>query len=335
MPRVTIAAVAAEAGVSNATVSKALNGTDCISPDTVRRVNEAVKKLGYKPNRAAQLLAGKNKNIGIIMPYNPEPVFSLFDNGFTDAIAEYEEYGFTLTKIKYNSTNEAEEFPAGIAKLKETVNGLIFIGSYQAEKFIHELRSLSIPKVSLQVSVEPSLCPSVTIDDYGVGRMAANFLSLCCRRVSMIVGDKNVNIHKHNIEGFRAEALKRSMEVTAVEESFDSFDSAHAITEKMLRQNPPDGIFVSSYVSPAVCACLEEHGMAEKIKVIGVDIWERTVKHLQNGSLTAAIYQNQPLQARRAVDMIVSMMRESVGVIPESVLIKPELEKESCLEHYL
>lgn len=57
MARATISEVAAEAGVAISTASKALNGTGAISPETVKRIEEAARRLGYRPNRAAQLLA--------------------------------------------------------------------------------------------------------------------------------------------------------------------------------------------------------------------------------------------------------------------------------------
>ena len=54
--RPTLATVAAEAGVSRQTVSNALNSPDLLRPDTLERVQEAIDRLGYSPNRAARNL---------------------------------------------------------------------------------------------------------------------------------------------------------------------------------------------------------------------------------------------------------------------------------------
>ena len=94
MARATISEVAAEAGVAISTASKALNGTGAISPETVKRIEEAARRLGYRPNRAAQLLAGKNKSIGIIVPKNPVEVMKPIIDGLTETLDEYGEYGF-------------------------------------------------------------------------------------------------------------------------------------------------------------------------------------------------------------------------------------------------
>jgi DNA-binding LacI/PurR family transcriptional regulator len=52
----TLATVAAEAGVSRQTVSNALNSPELLRPDTLQRVQEAIERLGYSPNRAARSL---------------------------------------------------------------------------------------------------------------------------------------------------------------------------------------------------------------------------------------------------------------------------------------
>ena len=332
MPRVTISEVAAAAGVSIATASKALNGTASIAPDTVRRIQHAAETLGYKPNRAAQLLAGKNKHIGILMPSEPEPIFALFEAGLTASLAGYEEYGFRPTLVKYNPTDAVAAFCEGLAKLHD-IHGLIFIGQTQLAPIADALRAMKLPKVSLQVAADESLCPSVTVDERGVGRIAAEFLSLTCKTAAVIVGDGSVTIHRRNVDGFREEAARHGLTVTAVYERFDRFETAAALTEQLIASGCPDGIIVSSYVAPAVCACLQAHGLAGRVRVIGVDIWEKSAACLEGGALTAAICQNQQLQAMRAVDMLVSMMR---GDAPSGgILIKPELVMPSALRYYM
>ncbi|MFC6177663.1 LacI family DNA-binding transcriptional regulator [Companilactobacillus huachuanensis] len=80
--RVTIKEVATEAQVSIATVSRVINDKGYISSKTRNRVNNAMRKLNYKPNIAARKLHGKqSKTIGIIIPTLNNPLFSeLFDD---------------------------------------------------------------------------------------------------------------------------------------------------------------------------------------------------------------------------------------------------------------
>lgn len=62
MKRVTIYDVANEANVSLATVSRVINGLEIVREDTRVKVQEAIEKLGYKPNAVAQGLALQKNN---------------------------------------------------------------------------------------------------------------------------------------------------------------------------------------------------------------------------------------------------------------------------------
>jgi len=65
----TIRDVAAEAGVSIATVSRALNGRAPIAPETARRVQAAVQALGFRANRTGrELRAGSSRTVGVLIP---------------------------------------------------------------------------------------------------------------------------------------------------------------------------------------------------------------------------------------------------------------------------
>src|SRR3954452_21503658 len=59
----TLATVAEEAGVSRQTVSNALNSPDLLRPDTLARVQQAIDRLGYTPNRAARNLRTKASHL--------------------------------------------------------------------------------------------------------------------------------------------------------------------------------------------------------------------------------------------------------------------------------
>lgn len=335
MSKVKISEVAAEAGVAISTASKALNGTGAISPDTVKRIEAAAERLGYKPNRAAQFLAGKNKSIGIILPEEPCEVMDPLVGGLVEALDEYVNFGFRYTIRHYDSKSaDPGAFSDAFNSLKDSINGLIFTPSFDIATYRETLIKSGLPMISLQIAVDDSLCRSVTVDERMVGRMAAEFLSLfeSVRTVAMIAGDRSASIHRMNSEGFTSEAIARGLSVVDILDSYDSMDTAYNLTAELVgRHGELDGIFVSSYVSPAVCRCLEERGLAGKIKVIGVDIFDRSAECLKRGSLSAIIYQNQREQARRSVGELLSLMREGRA---KNVHIKPELVLQSNLSFY-
>ena len=341
MARATISEVAAEAGVAISTASKALNGTGAISPETVKRIEEAARRLGYRPNRAAQLLAGKNKSIGIIVPKNPVEVMKPIIDGLTETLDEYGEYGFRYQMRTFDyMVNGVEGFLDGLEDIRDRINGLIFIPVIDMDICRKFISPLKIPKVALQSVLDPEICPSVTVDERMVGRMAAEFLSLYgnVRNVAMIAGSRQADIHRKNFEGFDNEVRSRGMNLVETVDSFDSIEKARSLTLGLCERYPElDGIFVSSYVSPGVCAALEERALGErrlagKVRVIGVDVYDRTAECLRKGSMSAIIYQNQREQARRAVIELLDGMQEGTS---RSVHIKPELVLQSNLSFYI
>ena len=73
----TLESVAAEAGVSRATVSRVVNGGHRVSPGTQRVVELAIERLGYRPNRAARALATRRTDsVGLVIPEPTQHVFA-------------------------------------------------------------------------------------------------------------------------------------------------------------------------------------------------------------------------------------------------------------------
>ena len=106
--RVTIYSVAREAGVSLATVSRVINESDVVKEDTKRKVQEAIIKLGYKPNAVAQGLAlKKTTNIALIIPDSSFTYIGKVLTGLLD-VAKIYKYNIVLhtTSVGVNEMNE-------------------------------------------------------------------------------------------------------------------------------------------------------------------------------------------------------------------------------------
>ena len=63
--RVSMAMVAARAGVSGQTVSRVVNGSSRVDPDTRARVEQAMTALGYRPHRAARALRPRCRSLAV------------------------------------------------------------------------------------------------------------------------------------------------------------------------------------------------------------------------------------------------------------------------------
>ena len=84
----TIADVAEHAGVSQASVSRVLNGRSSVDPDIVQRVRASIAELGYRPSPTARsLVNGRNNTVAMVVPDLENPLFQGILKGLSLAAA--------------------------------------------------------------------------------------------------------------------------------------------------------------------------------------------------------------------------------------------------------
>ena len=114
MKRITIYDVAKEADVSLATVSRVINDSNVVREDTRIRVQEAIEKLGYKPNAIAQGLAlSKTTTVSIVMSEKMFAYNGKILNGLMD-VAKIYNYN-----IMFHTTSK------GISKMQDVIESII------------------------------------------------------------------------------------------------------------------------------------------------------------------------------------------------------------------
>ena len=110
---ITIKDISKKCGVSPATVSKALNGYDDISPETAALVRRTAKELNYMPNAAARLLkTNRSHNIGVL--FIDDSMSGLTHEYFSHILnsvkEESEENGYDITFISKNIGKQKMSF---------------------------------------------------------------------------------------------------------------------------------------------------------------------------------------------------------------------------------
>lgn len=118
--------VARLAGVSPAVVSYVVNGTKRLTPETTARVNDAIAKLGYRPNRAARSLRlGSSETLGIVLPDTSNAFFMMLSQAVELAAADR---GHGLLVVNSDGTRAGEA--ARLDRLAARgVDGLILCSS--------------------------------------------------------------------------------------------------------------------------------------------------------------------------------------------------------------
>src|SRR4029453_1183394 len=118
---VTIKDVARQAGVSPMTVSRVINGSERVSPETRRRVEEAIAALGYVPSRLARgLIRQKTGTLALIVPDVANPFFTLIVRGAED-VARRAGYRMILCDTRADLAIEREVIEEMIAHRVEGI----------------------------------------------------------------------------------------------------------------------------------------------------------------------------------------------------------------------
>lgn len=172
--RVTIYQVAAAAGVSLATVSRVINNSSNVTPETKKKVENAIMNLGYKPSGLAQALAtNRSTNIGIIIPSANYVYISNMLSGINEA-ANAKGYVISL----FTTSHSREAALKTIDKvIVSHVDGAIVFDDELNEEDISKITSYSVPAVVINNSLigekiasvlfnYDSLLKQVVIDHY-------------------------------------------------------------------------------------------------------------------------------------------------------------------------
>ena len=202
--------VANEAGVSKSTVSKVLNNWSTISPATVARVQEAIKKLNYTPNSRAVIFARQStRNIIYLTSLAPNTAYEnphMFDI-MCGVHHELSKNGFTLTLV---DTSE-EKYP-GERALSEinrrSADGLIIHGSAVTEELANVITREFFPHIIIgHPEFNEHLC-WIDTSHYLAGEYAATHLLACgYTDIVFITGRKNDTISSQRMKGFKRKML--------------------------------------------------------------------------------------------------------------------------------
>ena len=154
--------VAREAGVSIATVSRVLNDIDVVNEDTKKKVLDAIKKLGYRPNIVARSLkTQRTKTIGILIPDISNQLYPEIVRGAEDVSNIYD-----YNVILCNSDLDIDKEKEYLRVLKEKmVDGVIYMSSSLSDEILDLINELDLKTVLVETKDKDGLLPSVTIDN--------------------------------------------------------------------------------------------------------------------------------------------------------------------------
>lgn len=191
---VGIEEVAKLAGVSTATVSRALSGRGHVSPSSKAKVEEAAAHLGYVvSSNASSLASGRTRNIGVVIPFLNRWFFSSVLEGAQQALLRHG-YDLTLYNLSGDGRERSSVFEHFL--LRQRVDAVIAVSLELTEHEVERLHDLGKPLVGVGGPI-PGV-RTLTIDDVAVARLATEHLiGLGHRRIAHIGGDLEFDLDFH------------------------------------------------------------------------------------------------------------------------------------------
>lgn len=322
--RPNIRAVASRAGVSTATVSRAINTPERLDPDTLRRVLDVVQELGYVPNLTGRsLVMGRTHAVGVVVPNVGWPLFASFARGI-----EMELNASTLMPVIVSTDDLAErEIDASRALVERSVDGLIIISSNLEAGALERLA----PGM-LRVHINPQMDGhqhQIRMDDETGGYVAADhLLKTGHRRIAHVSGEFRSG--RDRKRGFLKRMQEEGLEPFGVYAGDFTVEAGERAVEQFLEQGLPDAIFAASDLMAAgACRALRRAGLSvpDAVSVIGFD--DNPLAALLDPPLTT-IKQLDIELGKRAGKMFLELME---GEKPQNQIIVPELIERSSVRN--
>jgi LacI family transcriptional regulator, galactose operon repressor len=202
--RPTIYDVARLAGVSTATVSRAVNGTGQIAPGTRARIDAAVEHLGYRPNTIARSLVTKStQTIAFLLPDITNPFYAALVSGIQ---AYALNHGHTMLLCTTEGDPDREEQYLSLLRAKQ-VDGALVDGLVLPPERIAQFVGDGFPIVCLDRDIDSSTIPLVQVDNQLGGLLATDHLvDLGHTRIAHVAGARELRISEERLAGYH-EAL--------------------------------------------------------------------------------------------------------------------------------
>ncbi|EOX4933469.1 DNA-binding transcriptional regulator CytR [Vibrio alginolyticus] len=240
----TMKDVAQLAGVSTATVSRALMNPEKVSSSTRKRVEDAVLEAGYSPNSLARnLRRNESKTIVTIVPDICDPYFSEIIRGIEDAAMEH---GYLVLLGDSGQQKKRESSFVNLVFTKQA-DGMLLLGT-DLPFDVSKPEQKNLPPMVMACEFAPELeLPTVHIDNLTSAFEAVNYLTqLGHKRIAQISGPDTAILCHFRQQGYqqalrRAGITKDPQYSVITEFSFDG--GAKAVRKLLELPEPPTAIF--------------------------------------------------------------------------------------------
>jgi LacI family transcriptional regulator len=313
--RVTIQDVAREAAVSAATVDRVLNRREGVRPTTVARVEDAIRRLNYQPDRlAARLARARDYRFVFVLPSGSNTFMQILAAEVQDAVGRMvaERVVVELVTVDvFDAEKLAEALEAVGAERPDGV-GVVALDHPSVREALNALADAGVPVVTL-VSDVPNArrLHHVGIDNSAAGRTAATLLGRFVGprrgKVGLIAGSLFLRDHAERQYGFE-QVMHREfakLEVLPVREGRDDYQRNEEVVTALLEETPDlVAIYNVGAGNRGVIAALEVAGRGRDVVYVAHELTQFTRRGLLRGTIDAVINQDPGHEVRSAIRVL-------------------------------
>jgi len=331
-PPVTLKAVAARAGVSYQTVSKVLNKQVKASPETERRIMQAVQELGYRPNQIARnMRAGRSHMIGFSWASSPpDRPNHVQDQFLTSMVEEVEQVGYHLLPFPFrDGAVQIEDY----RKLIDTglVDGFVLTSIDFNDPRINFLLDRNFPFVGFGRSNPELDFPYVDVDGTdGTCQEVEYLISRGHRAIAVLAWQESSRVGGDRLRGYFKAMQLAGLEVDPewVRRHGDgTFESGQKVALELLQlpptQRPTAIVALNDQQATGAISAAQSLGfqVGQNISIVGFD--DAPLAQFLQPPLTT-IRQPIRLAGRKCVELLIRLIR-SEPLQERQILLKPEL----------
>ena len=276
----TLETVAEQAGVSRATVSRVINRSPKVSPEARERVQEAIRELGYVPNRAARtLVTRRTDSIALIIP---EPDVFFFADPYLTRLATEINRALDGSEIQLVLLMQGRA-PAGRAHERMEdyvtsghVDGVILVSVHEANPLPKALISAGVPMVYGGRPGQSELSvASVDVDNvFGARQATEHLLAGGRRRIATITGPGDMTAGQDRLDGYLAAMADAGLPPLVAHGDFTEHSGAEAMDRLLADEPELDAVFAASdLMARGALAALARAGrhVPDEVAMVGFD----------------------------------------------------------------
>ena len=318
--RPTIRDVARQAGVSHQTVSRVINGSEDVLPETRAVVEAAIEELGYRPSAIARSMArGSTHTFAIISPNLTDYTFASVIEG-----AEVEARQFNYFVLS-SSASDPQAFQGLGDELvgHRRVDGLIVINPYADDRYQYIPKNFPVVFVGAR-SHDEKVC-SISLDDEKVAYEATRHLiSLGHKRIGLVTGPMEEDCSQDRLVGFKLALAETGIlydQFLVFEGDWSASSGSDALADFVKKGNLPTAVFAQNdRMAMGVMRAARDANLKvpDQLSVIGVD--DMPLSSYFDPPLTT-MRQDMPLIGQEAIRKLIDLIQNNT--VEQTVLKLP------------